>query len=504
MSSTQIEDLRTECKFNLFFLGNTVLNYDQILVETHGPLCNYLETDRAIRKLVLMPRGHLKSTIATVTRSIQRALQDPERYRCLIANSIAGKAQAFLYEIKMHWERTALLRRLFPELIPPKLVGPGSDWSQEMASINRRSTLKESTWTCVGTGGSATAYHFNHIIPDDLIDEKHKESRADMERAIRWNRGLEALLDNPDTDEICWVGTRKTMEDVYADVMRIFGSELSVFVREPIENGAPIFPLKFSMQRFQRMMEQTPAEWAHDYMNNPVGEGGIDWGTHTLQFYRFSDDGRSVVFFDQVHGVTKEWRIGDLDIVITVDPNSGKKLAPDKAAVMVHGTSPDREILVLATQSGRPSPDELIGWIWDAAMRWNPRVIGIEEAGQQNTIFYFEKLCIERRRSFRVVPLKHNNKDKERRIRTALDTPIRTHRLYTHATQITLNSQLQFFPQLASHNWDELDCLSYGPELYVPGMRTEDIAKQKESVLKIVQSRGVTGYGRSWRRRSMN
>jgi hypothetical protein len=424
----------------------------------------------------------------------------PNHYRGCIPNENATKASLFLWEIKQHWEKNEVLRRLYPELVPEKFSGPGSDWSQDMASLRRTSVFRESTWTTLGAGGSAVGLHFNHIIPDDIVGEQHKNSRADMERVKIWNRGLEALLDNPDENEICWVGTRKTVDDVYADVMDIWENELSVFIREPIEDGRPIFPLKFSMERFERMMLKTPEEWAHDYMNNPIGKGGRDWAELTMPQWRLRDDGQVFLVRNPDTDEVAEVRRSELDIVITVDPNSGKPHAPDQAAIVVHGVTPEEWILILETKVGRPSPDGLVNDAFDLAVKWRPRVVGIEEAGQQNTLYYFQKKCRKTRIHFNSVDLHHKNQDKERRIRTALDTPFKERRIFLGPQQLTLRTAIKFFPQLATHMWDEIDALSYGPELYRKGLRKEDNDRRRANEARILSMRGRTGYGRSFRR----
>jgi hypothetical protein len=500
LSSQDLQDIRELFKNDLYFACKGILGYDQLQEEAHRPLCDYLMYDQSMRKMVLMPRGHLKSTICTIGRPIQLAVRDPDHYRGCIENENATKASAFLDEIKQHWVKNEVLRSLFPELIPEKFAGPGSDWSQASASLRRNAVFKESTWTTLGAGGSGVGWHFSHIIPDDLIGEQHKNSPADMERVKIWNRGQEALLDDQDRNEICWVGTRKTISDLYADVMEIYEGELSLFIREPIEDGKVIFPLKFSMQRFERMMEKTPEEWAHDYMNNPVGKGGRDWANVTLQDWRLADDGQTYIIKDPDTDAVKKVHRSSLDIVITVDPNSGKPHAPDQASLVVHGVTPEEEILYLETRVGRPSPDGLIDWAFDACMKWKPRVIGIEEAGQQNTLFYFDKKCRKKGIFFNAVPLKHKNQDKERRIRTALDTPLRGRRIFFGPDQLTLKTSIKFFPQLMLHMWDELDAASYGPELYRKGLKVEDQQRKKNNEARILALRGRTGYGRSFRR----
>lgn len=502
MSETDKGHLREEACSNLYFLGKGVLGYDQITWETHSSFCAFVQFAPAVRRLSLMPRGHLKSTIATITDSIRLALADPNGSRILIVNEIITNSRNFLDEIKNHWLHNQLLRGLFPELVPPKLVGPGSDWSQDRASLNRTSVFKEATWTAMGIGGSAQSQHFNRIKCDDLIGLEAKRSPAKMKAAIEWNQGIEALLDSPDQDVIDWIGTRKLLFDLYAEVMNAFGEDLAIFVREPIENGAPIFPLKYSLRFYRRLIENRPVEWAHDWMNNPVGEGAAEWSADMLQPFTLGEDsrGRYVYFSHRLTRELRKWYIDELDIVITVDPNGGEPLAPDKAAIVVHGTSPGDEIFILEAYDGRPSPSGLVDLVFSMCQRWHPRLVGIEKAGQQNTLFYFEKKCLDEGDFYVVQPLNHRNQDKTVRIRNGLDTPLRDRRFYALADELTLRNQVMFFPQLQAHNWDKLDCLSYGPEIYLKTAPASKLSQRERrtNVAKILAFRGATGYGRSY------
>lgn len=243
-------------------------------------------------------------------------------------------------------------------------------------------------------------------------------------------------------------------------------------------------------------MADTPDVWAYDYMNNPLGKGGVDWGRGLLRNYALTSDNR-LFFEDHVTGKPAAWHLSELDIIITVDPNAGKANSPDKAAIIVHGCSPREQIFVLETWSGRPSPDGLIDQVWDMAHKWRPRVIGIEDAGQQNTIYYFEKKMHREGLFYVIKPLHHKNQEKEVRIRTALDTPLKSRRVYVLASQMGLIGQIQLFPQLAQHNWDEIDAFSWGPELYIGGVSLKAIQEDEEAEAKVVGMLGPTGYGRS-------
>lgn len=499
LSSAQIESLRLKTKTNLYFCSKGVLGYNQVEEGAHLALCNFMTNEPNPYRMVLVFRGFLKSTICTISDSIRLALCDPETARILIVNEIFDNAAGFLDELKAHWTHDGMLPFLFPELVPEKTIGPGSDWSQARASLNRQSPYKEATWTAFGVGGAAQSMHFSHIKCDDLIGTAAKESEAVMQRTIRWTDTLTGLLDRLG-GPIDYYGTRKTMNDLYSYIQQMYGSRIKVFSREPFdEKGESIFG-KMPTAELLSIMVDKPEVWAHDYMNNPIGKGGIDWGDGFLRYWEPIMDGdhvRAVKLEDTITGRIKRWERSELDIVITVDPNSGKAFAPDKAAVLVHGISPDDEIIVLESWAGRPSPDGLLDVIWQLAQEWHPRVIGIEEVATQNTIYWFEKRCNDERQYYRLQPLKPRGKDKERRIRVAMDTPLKARKVYVLRTHYGLINGVNFFPQLRDHQWDELDSLAYGPQLYQTGMRDSDREAEYEAERKILSIRGPTGYGNS-------
>lgn len=498
-SSSDLSAIRALCQDDLWFLCRGVLNYNQLYEPLHGPLCNFLVHWPGRLVLVLMPRGWLKSTITTVANPIRKSLINPTAYRCGIFSADETKAVSFLSEIQAHWMNNEALRFLYPELVPTKLAGPGSKWSSTAAILNAARTKKEATYSALGAGGSGTGFHFDHIVPDDLVTDKHKIKRAEMETMKVWNRSVEQMLDNPSMDPIHWVGTRKDMDDAYGDMIERYGSELAIFHVEPFDaQGESTFPTKIPTWWLVQKMERDPEEWAHDYMNNPMGKGGIDWGKMAIRDFEFASGGR-VAYIDE--GVKKSWAIRDLDIVVTCDPNSGERHAPDKAAITAHGVSPDEDVFILASKADRWSPEELVDELWNTCAEWNARAVGIEVAGQQTTHFWFQKKCQKENRFFNVVELKPENKEKEVRVRQALDPLVKQRRIYTYPGQKSLRFQLEHHPQLAKHNRNEIDCTAYGPRMYRKGVASEEQDRQKDLHKKILAFRGPSGYGGGTKRR---
>jgi len=90
--------------FNKYVLGVTEGTGRQKLGGFHKDLCTFVQNNRKRKKLILVPRGHLKSTLVTIGYSLFRIVEDPN-IRILILNATWQMAVDFLKEIKDHLTR---------------------------------------------------------------------------------------------------------------------------------------------------------------------------------------------------------------------------------------------------------------------------------------------------------------------------------------------------------------------------------------------------------------
>jgi hypothetical protein len=447
----------------------------------------------------LMPRGHLKSTIAVVADSIRLALAQPNHARVLIASETATLAEKFLHQIKGHFESNRLLRGLFPELVPTRFTGPGVVWRSDMATIQRDAILDSPTWQTVGVGGQIVGSHFTRIKADDLIGFDSLKSAATMNRAKSWVEYMQPLLIDHNTDIIDFIGTRWTLNDLYAHIMQLYGAELAVFTRRAIEDGKIIFPQKFTWQYYENLQRTNPAQWAAQFENNPLSDIHGELPVTALRSFRFSYDEQDVILQSG-----RRYAIEQLDRVLTADPNSGSALAPDTAAISVQGISPEDDVVVLESWSARVSPSDFVDKIFQTARRWDVRVVGIEEAGQQNTQHYFERKSQSENYWPQVEALKPSSRGKGSwekgegggkadRIRSYMEPVIKSGLLHTLASQTVLREQIGQFPNCIL--WDELDALAYGPVLWNKPETAEVIESRSDTVRKLLMRRNpVSGY----------
>jgi hypothetical protein len=490
-SSVDRANLRRLAQNDLFILAKGVLGYPDVNRDTHKAFCDFLVDCPKQRRLSLMPRSHLKSTLATITDSIRLVIKNPEHERILIASETATQAEAFLKEIKGHWENGRVLRQLFPELVPERFSGQGIEWSTKKASVNRVAPHKEPHWMTIGVGGAVTGVHFTRIKPDDLVGIEADRSPAKMKETISWNGNIEPLLTDQHVDIIDWTGTRWGRTDLYADIMKVYGDRLAVFTRQAIENNCIIFPQKHTWEEYNFLQTARPKVWFAQYCNNPMAGGKNDFPVERVGFFRFGVDFTEVIFTKD--GVEKRWRFDQLDRVITCDPNSGSKTAENYAVVCVSAVSPDDEVFVLEIVASLFSPSELVDEIFRLAERWRPRVIGIEKAGQQNTDHYMKLKMEKERMYFNVQPLSPKNQHKEDRVRGYLEPIIRGGQLYTLPSHTALREQIATFPDCLL--WDELDTLAYGPEVWKRPVRVEDMESARKVISLTMRRRSrITGY----------
>jgi hypothetical protein len=491
MPESEKDFLRLVGKEDLYVLSKGILGYKDINRDTHGAFCAFVANEEKLRRMGLMPRGHLKSTIATVSDSVRLALKDPDNNRILIGGETATKAEGFLSEIKGHFEKNQLLKELYPEIVPDKFAGPGIQWSTTIASVKRRRVYKEGTFNTIGLGGALVGGHYNRVKGDDLIGYEAAKSPAAMAAAIAWVDNLESLLIDLNRDIIDFIGTRWKKNDIYSHVMKFYGRRMAVFLREAIENGQVIFPAKMSMEVYETMQTETPEIWYAQYCNNPLVEGASDFPVGAIRSFRFSRDGEEVI--GDRDGTEVRWHLSDLDRVITADPNSGSLTAPDTAAVACTGVSPDDDVFTLELWSGRVTPSAFVDKIFDMSKRWRPRVVGIEKAGQQTTQHYFELKAEKEMYYINVIPIKPRNRNKIDRIRGAIEPILRSRRLFCLPTQTVFRQQTDDFPN--SDPIDELDAVSYGPEVWKKPYTSKDQARKERNLKLLVGRRDRrTGY----------
>lgn len=200
--------LRNIYQTNLFLTARHLLGYKEITQKTHDSLIQALES-KTKRKLIVMPRGTFKSSLASVAYPIWLLLQNPN-LRILLDSEIYSNSKNFLREIKAHLENKEVTD-LFG-------VFKSDTWNEGEAIIKQRTkNVKEASLTAGGIGTEKTGQHYDVIIMDDMNSPNNSNSPENCEKVIQHFRYCQSILEPEGI--LVLIGTRYHERDLIGEVL---------------------------------------------------------------------------------------------------------------------------------------------------------------------------------------------------------------------------------------------------------------------------------------------
>lgn len=454
-----LEALRAKAKESLYFFAKGVLGFDLIDEEIHGPVCAGLSDRKCRRKMFVLPRSWLKTTVCSIAYPIWRSINDPN-IRILIVQNSATNSYKKLAVIRQLWEGNDLLRSLFPELLPSR----SSTWKADSLCLTRSKSFPESTYEGAGTSTKLTGRHYNLIIEDDTVapdlDELGNECLApthdDVQKAIGWHRtNVLPLMNTPDQDESLIVGTRWYDEDLIRYVLDN-EKQYKVVTRACRENeegkpdyrGSLTYPSRFSDTTLNELeVALGPYMFGCLYMNTPVRTEDMAFKPNWFEYY----------------DVTPQ--LSQLAVYTTIDPATDPKLSKtgkvDFSVVMTTGKDMITGLVyVLDYFHGQVNPGEMASEIFKQVRKWRPVLVGYEDVAYQKSIDYWLKELMRQEDLFFILePLKLSKQKDAKDHRIAGLIPLFAAGVIRSKPWMkVLESELLKFP-LGAHD-DLPDCLS--------------------------------------------
>lgn len=188
---------------DLFNLAKYGLGYDQMTVRTHKPITDMLMSPTK-KKLLVIPRGCFKSSMASISLPIWLLINDPNR-RILIDSELYTNSSRFIREIRGHLESRHMVDMF------GRFVGP--TWSEsEIIIAQRTKVYKEASITASGIGAQKTSQHYDFIIADDLSSIDNSMTEDQREKVYDHYRLYISLLEPGGT--IVVIGTRFSHGDI--------------------------------------------------------------------------------------------------------------------------------------------------------------------------------------------------------------------------------------------------------------------------------------------------
>lgn len=323
------------CKWDLRYLCRDILGYRDWDV-CHDHLYEWMDDNRdGKRQLYLIPRGHLKSSIVTVGRTIQDLLVNPDM-RILIANAIWDNARGFVLQIEDYLTGYSRLPEIFGPFKRSERGGKG--WTKDAFTIRQRTRpSKEATVTATGVERTQASQHYDKILLDDVVARENIGTKDQRDKIKNFYNDTLSLLE-PD-GAITVIGTTWHEDDLY-NVLRK-NKDYRTYVRtalEPpnFETGQPIFPKKFSLEILEKKREEARisnalGQFYAQYFLDPYPDENTEFKKDWFQYY---------------YEIPKD----PMYISVCIDPSLGKA-SSDYAAISATGVTSKSNIYILQARN---------------------------------------------------------------------------------------------------------------------------------------------------------
>ena len=477
LTKTETQRMRWLAKNNLFFLARGILMYDHVSERPHAKLCRFLEGPER-RKLVLMPRGFLKTTVATKADAIRESLQNPWTSQLLCAQIITN-AMKMLDEIRSIWETNAALQALFPELLPTK----DSTWNSLMACLNRPTTggyrQQENTYEAAGIGTQLQSRHYDVLRADDLVVAKKDQttgewmapSEDDIAKAVGWHQMTFGLMRNVREVKYYQIMTRWCPDDLYDYLTKEEPDSWTRFALAAIDSdGEPTFPTKYPLDVLEEIKtSQGPYKYSTQYLNLPAAD----------ELLTFRD---TYTIYTHTEPLPKFRRI-----VAALDPAISQRSQAHPTGFVVCGITDTGERYVIDWFEEKLRPREILEKVFYSWKRFRFKTLGLETVAYQEALKDdFEELFHrEGGRLFRIHGFTSGSIERKELRIAGLQPSFAAGWWFVRADMGRLRSELDHYP--FGTIIDSLDALAYANQLLPPhhGSREAKDEVKAEDYLKV-------------------
>lgn len=431
------------------------------LGEFHKILCNFIQDRPDKRKLVLIPRSHLKTKLISVGYPTFKIANNP-KIRVLIYSATWQMAVDIHKNIQKNLQGTERIHQLYGDFF-----SKAKEWAQDRTRLEQNDK-REPTITAAGIDNNLVGGHYDLIIMDDVVNRDNVGTMEQIMKVItRYKDALDLLEPH---GELIVIGTRWHDSDLYGWIMDPSNQAMDNYVTlESIghpeimrafegslltdDGFKPLWEGKFTRLDFlSKLKEEGWAHFSAQYLNDPVPEEDAIFKRHWFQYYT-SDDIRGKV----------------LNRFLLIDPALSLAKDADYTAMVVVGVDEYNNVFVLDIVRQRLSPKDLIEEIFRLHVKWDLIDTGLEQVAFSKVIGYSLRDDDRfKHRPFHVTELKPNDRTKDQRIK-GLQPLYENGKIFhdkSHPGTAFLEDELVRFPR--SKNDDIIDALAYGPDIMFP------------------------------------
>lgn len=486
------------------------------------------ETEDNRRRLILAPRGHLKSTVCSVLYVMWRIYRNPD-IRILVASNLKRLSRAFIRELRQYFEDKWLQDNVWSQrphiegqLVPALSAADrrkrnslrnnndGDDtasedtkfiWSMEALQMNRPTLMKEPTVQALSVGTTVTGDHYDLLILDDIVDFDNSNTEDKAENIIEWTRDLESVLDPRQEHSYTYAATGKTENvkqiefiDYVGDESVVLGTRYYqwdyygyiieekellgyvVFSRNVYVNGdndedGYLWPERFSasvVELIQRRLNSF-RRFASQYLNRIVTSDEQTLPPEQVQYLAVSSI--SALGNGEVEvktGLTTKVKVR---VMLVVDPAVSQKKTADNTVLTVGGYDSDKKLYIFDIRCGKYTPSETVKHIFELADKWQLNSVTLETVGGFAMLSYIVRDAFKTHRPLAIREFRPKG-EKKARIENFLEPHWVNSSVYLswHLNNVTqLKAELDSFP--LGHD-DILDTFAIVAELCTPAVKS--------------------------------
>lgn len=395
-------------KESLYIFNKYVLDVEkgkQKLAPFHKELCTFIDEDKRKKKLLLIPRGHLKSTLVTIGYSLQSIVKNPN-IRILILNATWQMSVDFLTEIKNHLTTNEELIKLYGDL-----AADAPEWSQERILLRREDkNIKGPTVWATGIESNLVGSHPDLIIFDDVVNRDNTMTQEQIEKVkLRYKDALDLLEPG---GEMIVIGTRWSMEDLYGwilDKENNIAQSYNMMVKRAYEGDLEtgqdfkaLWPEKFSQKELlTRLREKDWYEFSSQYLNNPIPEKDATFRRDTFKYFDMEDN-----------------RGKQMNKILTIDPAISLSKGADNTAMVGAGIDTFANLFILELVRDKLTPKQLVDKIFSLQELYHFNQVVIETIAYQKALAYYIREEQQRRnRYLPIYEINYQEQSKDQRIK---------------------------------------------------------------------------------------
>lgn len=272
-----IKKVKELCLNDLFFFCDEILRdpaNPHLQIGLHDEIC-YLLQQIEYDIVFLLPRGHLKTTIANVDYTLWEFIRNPNQ-TFMNASETLPIAKLFLSEIKQNILSNERLNAFFPDLRPHSKNNSNEyeKWNETEIIISRNKIIKESSVNAMGCGQSLTGCHFDKKIYDDIMTPDNTDTPEKIKKAISWFENSLSLY--KENCRIIVNGTRYADNDLYAHIEDT--NTFLIYKRAIMEEGKNIWENEGIQKSIEKIKQRiSPYLFSCQYYNEPIAKGNEEF-----------------------------------------------------------------------------------------------------------------------------------------------------------------------------------------------------------------------------------